>query len=275
MCVACAMFPVMNSLVKLLTAVYPFEEVVWVRVTVHLVLVSAVFLPRRGLALVRTRHPVQQLICSLGLLGATFFFFAVARYVGVAEAIAISFVAPLIIVFLAWPFLGERITVVRLASVVVGFAGVLIIIRPGSSVFQWATLSIVASAASYAIYQVMIRRLAAFDHSSTTVFYSAFGCSVVMSVLAPFGWKAPDNWANIGLLGLLGFLGGFGHYCLARALSYAPANLIGPFNYAQMIGAVIVGYFMFGEIPDAYTWLGSAVIVAAGLMVGWAGRKNF
>ena len=168
MLVACALFPVMNSMVKMLTAIYPYQEVVWVRLFAHLVLMSVVFLPRRGLALLRTRAPIQQVFCSLGLLGATVFFFSAAKYVGVTEAIAISFVSPLAVTFLAWPLLGERITLIRLASVVIGFVGVLIVIRPGSSVFQWASLMIVASAVSYAVYQIIVRRVAAVDSPATT-----------------------------------------------------------------------------------------------------------
>jgi drug/metabolite transporter (DMT)-like permease len=274
MCVACALFPVMNAMVKFLTGIYPYQEVVWARLAAHLLLMSAMFLPRRGLALLRTNAPWQQVICSLGLLGATFFFFSAAKYVGVTEAIAISFVSPLAVTFLAWPVLGERITPVRLASVVIGFIGVLIVIRPGTSVFQWASLSIVASAVSYAVYQIIIRRVAAVDSPATTAFYSALGCTLVMSVFAPFGWKTPDNWRDVAMMLSLGFFGGFGHYCVARAFTYAPANLIAPLNYTQMIGSVIVGYLMFAEIPDVYTWLGSAVIIAAGLLVGWNSRKR-
>jgi drug/metabolite transporter (DMT)-like permease len=111
----------------------------------------------------------------------------------VAEAISISFVAPLAVVFLAWPLLGERITVMRLLAVVVGFAGVLVVIRPGSSVFQWASVMLVGSATAYAVYQIFIRRVAGLDHPSTSIFYSAFGSTIVMSMLVPFVWKTPDN----------------------------------------------------------------------------------
>lgn len=274
MCVACALFPIMNSMVKLLTATYPYQEVVWVRLTAHLVLMSVVFLPRRGLSLLRTRAPLQQAICSLGLLGATVFFFSAAKYVGVTEAIAISFVSPLAVTFLAWPLLGERITLVRLASVLIGFAGVMIVIRPGSSVFQWASLMILASAISYAVYQIIVRRISAVDSPATTAFYSALGCSLVTAFFVPFNWKTPQNWQDLAMMCSLGFFGGFGHYCVARAFSYAPANLIAPLNYTQMIGSVVVGYLMFAEVPDAYTWLGSAVIIAAGLLVGWQSRKK-
>ena len=274
MCVACALFPIQNAVVKLLTSLYPFQEVVWVRLATHLVLMCLVFMPRRGLALLRTRAPVQQIICSAGLLGATFFFFSAAKYVGVTEAIAISFISPLVVTFLAWPILGERITPTRLASVVIGFVGVLIVIRPGSSVFQWASLLIVASSVSYAVYQIIVRRVAAVDSPATTAFYSALGCTLVMSLFVPFHWRIPDNWRDLALMLSLGVSGGFGHYCVARAFSYAPANLIAPLNYTQMIGSVAIGYLMFAEVPDFYTWIGSAVIIVAGLLVGWQGRKK-
>jgi drug/metabolite transporter (DMT)-like permease len=274
MCVACALFPAQNAVVKLLTGLYPFQEVVWVRLATHLVLMCIVFLPRRGLALLRTRAPLQQVVCSMGLLGATFFFFGAAKDVGVTEAIAISFISPLVVTFLAWPLLGERITLLRLASVVIGFAGVLLVIRPGSSVFQWASLLIVASAVSYAVYQIGVRRVSAVDSPATTAFYCALGCTLVTSLIVPFHWRTPDNWQDIALMLSLGVSGGFGHYCVARAFSYAPANLIAPLNYTQMIGSVVVGYMVFAEVPDFYTWIGSAVIIAAGLLVGWQGRKK-
>lgn len=274
MCLACALFPVMNSMVKLLTATYPYQEVVWIRLATHLVLMCAVFLPRRGFAVLRTKAPLQQVVCSLGLLGATAFFFSAAKFVGVTEAIAISFISPLAVTFLAWPLLGERITFIRLASVVIGFLGVLIVIRPGSSVFQWASLMIVASAISYAVYQIIVRRVAAVDSPATTAIYSSLGCTLVTSIFVPFHWKTPDNWVDIAMMLSLGLFGGFGHYCVARAFSYAPANLIAPLNYTQMIGSVVIGYLMFAEVPDFYTWIGSAVIIGAGLLVGWQSRKR-
>ncbi len=274
MCIACALFPVQNAFVKLLTGIYPFQQVVWVRLSVHLVLMCVVFLPRNGLGLLRTRSPIQQVICSAGLLGSTLFFFSSAKYVGVTEAIAISFISPLAVTFLAWPLLGERITVVRLASVVIGFAGVMIVIRPGSSVFQWASLMMLASAIFYAVYQIVVRRVAAVDSPATTAFYCALGCTLATSFLVPGHWKNPANWGDLAMMVSLGISGGFGHYCVARAFSYAPANLIAPLNYTQMIGSVAIGYLMFAEIPDVYTWCGSAVIIAAGLLVGWQSRRK-
>ena len=275
MCAACTLFPIMNGLVKLLAASYDATQIVWFRITLHLFLVALVFLPRQGMALFRTHRVGSQLVNSVMMLLSTLFFFSAVKYVGVAEAISISFVAPLMVVFLAWPLLGERITRLGLAAVALGFAGVLVVIRPGSSVFQWASILLLGSAICYAVYQIIIRRVAGVDHPATSIFYSVLLGAILLSVLVPFVWKTPVSWLDWLLLCSLGALGGLGHYCVAKAMTYAAANLIAPFNYTQMIGSVIVGYVMFAEVPDFYTWLGTALIISAGLLVGWqANRKR-
>lgn len=271
MCTACALFPIMNGLVKLLAASYDAQQIVWFRIFSHLVLVAAVFMPRMGLGLLRTRRVGTQIISSLMMLLSTLFFFSAVKYVPVAEAISVTFVAPLAVVLLAWPLLGERITRFRLFAVIVGFSGVLIVIRPGSAVFQWASVLLLGSAICYSIYQILIRRLAATDAPATSIFYSVLLGAALMTVWLPFVWKTPGNLLDWGLLCSLGMFGALGHYCVAKAMTHASANFIAPFNYTQMIGSVIVGYLMFAEVPDFYTWLGTAVIVAAGLLVGLHG----
>jgi drug/metabolite transporter (DMT)-like permease len=196
------------------------------------------------------------------------------RSIGVAEAISVSFVGPVLVVLLAWPMLGERISAVGFAAVALGFAGVLVVILPGSSVFQWASLLLVGSAAAYALYQIVIRRLGATDHPATTIFYSVLLGAILMSVLLPFVWRPPASARDWLLLCSLGALGGLGHYCVAKAMTCAPVNLVAPLNYTQMIGSVVVGYLMFAEVPDAYTWLGTALIVAAGVLAGWQSRRR-
>ena len=273
MCAACALFPVMNGIVKLLAASYEPQQIVWFRIVSHLVLVAAVFMPRMGLGLLRTRRIGTQFVSSVMMLLSTLFFFSAVKSIPVAEAISVTFVAPLAVVLLAWPLLGERITFFRLAAVVVGFAGVLIVIRPGSAVFQWASLLLLGSAICYAVYQILIRRLAGVDAPATSIFYSVLLGAIIMSIWLPFVWKMPTAWTDWALLCSLGVFGALGHYCVAKAMTYASANFVAPFNYTQMIGSVIVGYLMFAEVPDFYTWLGTAVVVGAGLMVGWQGRR--
>ena len=273
MCAACALFPIMNGFVKLLAVTYEPTQIVWFRIVIHLVLVALVFMPRMGLGLFRTRQIGSQLVNSVMMLLSTLLFFSAVKSVGVAEAISISFVAPLAVVFLAWPLLGERITARRVVAVVVGFIGVLVVIRPGTSVFQWASVLLLGSAICYAIYQIIIRRLAGVDHPATSIFYSVLLGAILMSMLVPFVWVTPRNWLDWVLLLSLGALGGLGHYCVAKAMTYASANFVAPFNYTQMIGSVIVGYLMFAEVPDLYTWAGTALIVGAGLLVGWQASR--
>jgi drug/metabolite transporter (DMT)-like permease len=273
MCIAGSLFPIMNGLVKLLAESYPPTQLVWFRVVVHLGLVALVFTPRMGLDLFRTRRIGLQFVSSLMMLMSTVLFFSAVKYLGVAEAISVSFVGPLIVVVLAWPLLGERITLMRLVAVAIGFAGVLVVIRPGSSVFQWASVLLVGSATCYAIYQVVIRRLAGVDHPATSIFYSVLLGSILLSFLVPFVWLTPRSWIDWLVLLSLGAMGGLGHYCVARALTYASANFVAPFNYFQIIGSVIVGYVIFAEVPDLYTWLGTALIIGAGLLVTLRARS--
>jgi drug/metabolite transporter (DMT)-like permease len=268
MLAAASFFPVMNGLAKLMSREYSSEQVVWARTVSHLVFALALVVPRHGWGIVRTRRPGVQFVRSLLLIGSTFLFFSAIRFVPIAQAASISFTAPLIVVLLAGPMLGERIRLSRVVAVTLGFLGVLVVIRPGAAVFQWASLLIVGSAACFAVYQILTRRVAGVDRPETSVVYSALVGSVLMSLIVPFAWRTPGSLADVALLGSLGVLGGLGHYCVARAMMYAAANLLSPFQYWQMVGSVIVGWWLFSEMPDTWTWVGTALIIGAGLYVG-------
>jgi drug/metabolite transporter (DMT)-like permease len=274
MCTAASLFPVMNGIAKLMSRDYSSEQVVWARTLSHLLFVLALFAPRYGWRIVRTRRPGAQFVRSLLLIGSTFLFFSAIRFVPIAQAASISFIAPLIVVLLAGPMLGERILPSRVVAVTIGFVGVLVVIRPGAAVFQWASLLIVGSAVCFAVYQILTRRVAGIDRPETSAVYSALVGSVLMSLLVPLSWRTPATWTDIALLVSLGVLGGLGHYCVARALLYAAANLLSPFQYWQMVGSVIVGWLMFAEVPDAATWIGTALIVGAGMYVGMTTREG-
>jgi drug/metabolite transporter (DMT)-like permease len=274
MCLAASLFPVMNGLAKLMSESYSSEQVVWARTVSHLIFVLVLFMPRAGLSMLKTRRPGVQFTRSCMLIGSTFLFFSAIKFVPIAQAASISFTAPLIVVILAGPMLGERITLSRVLAVVTGFVGVLVVIRPGAAVFQWASLLIVGSAFCFAVYQVLTRRVAGIDTPGTSVLYSALVGSVVMSFVVPFAWRTPAAWQDVALLGSLGVLGGLGHYCVARAMTYAPANFLSPFQYWQMVGSVAVGYYMFSEVPDAFTWMGAALIIAAGMYIGLWGQPD-
>lgn len=270
MMLAASLFPVMNGLVKLLSDAYSSEQIIWARTASHLVFVLLLFGPRHGgWRLLRTARPRHQIARSLVLLASTTCFFTGVKFLPLADAVAVSFASPFIVALLAVPFLGETLSLVRLAAVAVGFLGVLVVIRPGSEVFQWASLLMVASACCYATYQILTRHVASHDRPETSVVYSALVGALVMSAVVPFFWTTPQAFGDILLLASLGVLGGTGHYCVARALAYATASVVSPFHYWQIVGAVTLGYLMFGDLPDAYTWLGAALIIGSGLFIGW------
>jgi drug/metabolite transporter (DMT)-like permease len=274
MCVATTAFPIMNGIVQVLSRTYPSEQIIWARTAGHLLVVLLLVVPRYGVEVLATRRPAAQIARSLLLLGSTTLFFFAVKDVPLAKAASISFMAPFFVTLLAVPMLGERIDAKRLAAVLVGFCGVLVVIRPGSEVFQPASVLIVGSAFCYAVYQVFTRKVAGIDRPETSVMYSALIGTVVMSVVAPFFWIMPVSLADAGLMLALGLLGAGGHWCVAKAMTYGQASVISPFQYWQMIGSVLVGYVVSGMFPDAWTWLGAGIIVACGIALAVAESRR-
>lgn len=270
MCAAGTVFPIMNGTVQLLSPRYSSEQIVWARTTSHLIFVLALFAPKFGLVrLITTVEPKWQFARSVALLISTICFFTGVKSLALAKAASISFVAPFIVALLAWPMLSERISLQRMLAVIAAFCGVLIVIRPGSDVFQWASLYILSSATAYAFYQVFTRKVAGRDPPETSAIYSALLGTVILGAVIPWFWTPVQSLSDAALLISLGILGGLGHYFVARALTYAPASVISPFQYFQMIGSVLVGYLFMGNWPDQGTWLGAAIIISAGLYIGW------
>ena len=275
MCGAGLLFPVMSGFAKFLgESGYNSLQVSWARAFGHIVFMLAFFVPRLGLRMLRTRRPLIQLLRSSMLFGSNATNFFAITFIPLAKTASISLMAPLLVVPLARLILGERTTVARMVALCVGFAGVLIVIRPGTELFHWASLFAVASAAGYAIYQVLTRRIAGIDPPETSTIYSSVVGAFGMLLVLPFVWRTPESLRDILYFCSLGVIGALGHYLVARALTNAPANIIAPFQYMQLIGSVTVGYFFFGDFPDLLTWLGAAIIVASGLYIGWSQTRK-
>lgn len=274
MCLAVCCFACMNTLVKVLSPDFSSVQIVWARTLGHFLFVLALFVPRRGLAVLRSTQPVAQLSRSvLQVCSTTLYFFAL-RTVPLAEATSISFLSPLMVTLLAVPMLGERIDRGRLMVVLAGFVGVLIIVRPGSDVFQWSSLLILCSSGCYATYQVLTRRVAGTDSAETSAIYSAMLGSLATSILVPFFWTTPAHLSQVVMMLSLGLFGAVGHYCVARAMGLAPANIMSPFQYVQLLGAGLLGYLVFDNLPSVYTWIGASIIVASGLYMGWTESRR-
>jgi drug/metabolite transporter (DMT)-like permease len=273
-CGAGILFPVMNGFAKFLgESGYDSLQVSWARAFGHILFMLAAFVPRFGLGMLRTHRLGTQLLRSALLMTSNLSFFFAIITIPIAKAASISLTAPLVVALLAWPMLGERTTVGRLAALGVGFVGVLIVIRPGTELFQWASLGVVLSATCYAIYQILTRRIAGTDSPETSAIYSSIVGAFGLMFALPFVWKTPETMRDILYFCSLGILGALGHYCVARALHYAPANIVTPFQYMQLLGSVAVGYLFFGNFPDFLGWVGAAIIVGAGLSIGWSQRK--
>jgi drug/metabolite transporter (DMT)-like permease len=213
----------------------------------------------------RTRRLRIQLVRSLCLVIATMSFFGGLRFLPLAEASAITFLAPMFAIVLSMPVLGERPTRARWISAIVGFAGILVLVRPGSSVFHPATALLVVAALSNALYQLLTRKLPD-DTPHTTLFYSGLVGAVGLSALLPFADLPQSVSLRDGaFLFVLGLLAGLGHWALISAFLRAPASLIAPFTYLQMIWATMYGYVIFGQLPDGVSAVGMAIIVGSGV----------
>lgn len=272
MCAAAMCFSVMNALAKYLStkAGFSSQEVIWARNLGHLLFVIALFAPKRGIVgLLRSQRLGIQVIRSLLLLTSTVCFFVSLKFIPLALASSISFTAPFIVTALAAPMLGEKVGIQRWSAVVAGFIGALIVIRPGAENFHWASFLVIGSATCYAFYQILTRRVVGHDSPETTVTYSALVGTLLMSAAVPFDWRTPDEPGHIAMFLALGLLGGSGHYFIARALVQAPASIVSPFNYVQLIGATALGFLIFGDFPDLWMWIGAAIIVASGVFIVW------
>lgn len=254
-----------DATAKHLLVTYPLVQVMWGRFFFHLLVVVALTGPR-FITRLGTRVPALQAARSLLLLTTTGLFFAGLRTVQLAEASAIMFLAPIIMTVLSVPILGEMVGVRRWTGVAVGFAGAMIIVRPGGGFMEVGAALLLTAAVSNAAYQLITRKIRGVDHPMTTLFYTALAGTVVLSAAAPFAWVTP-TWTDWGLMALTGVCGGLGHLCLIRAFQSAPAAAVAPFSYTGLVWATIFGFTMFGDLPDRWTAVGATVIAASGLYI--------
>jgi len=267
---ATVLFVSMNSAVKYLGAHLPTVELIWARTLAHLLFMVALFAPAHGgWRLFVTQRPGLQLARSLLLLVSTSLFFTALRYVPLADATAVSFTSPFMVALLAGWVLRERVGGVHWLAIGCGFAGALLVIRPGVGTINPYLFLVVGNAACYAGYQVLTRRVAAYDRPETSVSYDAVVGTVLISAIVPFVWQTPARVEHWVLLAVIGLLGGLGHYCGARALVATPASTLAPLYYVQLISAATLGYVLFGDVPSGWTWAGAALIVASGVLIAW------
>lgn len=273
MCLSMFGFAVMDSISKFLVQSYPVMQTLWVRYVIYAGFAVLVARQKGVLRMARSRRPWLQFWRSiLAMLENAVFFLAFA-YLPLAETHAIAATSPLIVILLAAPLLGEKVGLHRWLAVLAGFAGVLLIVRPGLVSLEWPMALPLVGALMWGLYQIMLRLVARDDAPETTLLWSAFIGLGAATLVVPFQWE-PVTPAAWGFLLLIGILGAVCHYGLIRALDHADASAMQPYSYTLLVWASVMGFLVFGDIPALWTILGGAIVVASGLYTWHQDRKR-
>ncbi len=272
MLLAVALFPFMNAMVKMLRVDFDPAMIIWARYLSHFVLMLLLFLPWHGWTLFKSSQPILQTGRSILLLGATVCYFTALGYVPLATAAIIGFTSPFIVTALSIPLLGEQVGWRRWGAVLMGFIGALIVIRPGTAALHPMASLVVVTAICYGLYQIFTRKISASDKAATTITWTALVGALASSAVVPFFWQTPQTAKQIFLLTAAGMVGGLGHYFVVKAFQFAQASFLAPVAYGQIVGATLLGFVLFGELPDGWTWVGTSIIIGCGLYIGYRER---
>ena len=273
-CAALVCFAGLDTVAKWLTNHLPTLEVVWARYASHFALSMLIVNPWTLPGLFSTKKLGLQVGRSALLFGSTALNFVALHYLQLDQTATIAFTAPFFIALMAGPLLGEWIHWRRWLAIIVGFTGVLLVVRPGSAdgMSSIVILSLL-STLCYAAYNISTRFLAGYDTTGTTMFYTALVGFLAATVPLPFVWVTPTDPLVITGMIVVGAFGFIGHLFLVLAHRYAPAAILAPYIYTQLIWYVAGGFLVFGEVPSSQTLAGAAVVIASGLYLLYRERK--
>ena len=261
-------FSVIDSCAKWLSlSGLPSTEVVFVRYAGQFLLVMALFAPSRGRELVTTRRPWLEIIRGLCLLGSTICNFVAITYIPLTVTASISFAMPLVLCALSVPVLGEKVGWRRWLAIVVGFIGVLIIVRPGTEAFHPVVLLSLLGVVFAAFYFLLTRKLAGVDASTTQQFYTAFTATLCIAPFAFSGWVWPTDtptWIAFVVIGVAALVG---HQAITTAHRFAPASVLAPFNYSLIVYLTTSSWLVFNQPPDIWIFVGAPFVIGSGLYI--------
>lgn len=266
---AMACFASLDTATKYVTATVPLLMALWFRYAFQALATTIVVLPLRGLSVLRTAHPKFQLLRGVLLLMTSLFAFLSLRYMPVGEFTAIVMITPLIITLLASTSLGEKVSPVRWMLVAGGFAGTMVIIRPGAETFNWATLLPLGLVVCNSWFQVLTSKLARTEDPVTMHLYTGWVGTLLVSASLPFVWTSQLPWSSWALLMLMGLLATVGHFVLILAYQRAPAASLTPYLYAQIGFAMTGGWLVFSHVPDQWSMAGIVMIAVCGTGGAW------
>jgi len=258
------MFAGADALAKILADTFHPVQVIWFRQAGLLAGVLLILLIK-GRSILTTTQPGLQITRGLLVIVSSVAFVFAVRYVELADAVAASFVAPFFVTILGAVVLKEKVGIRRWLAVLVGFVGALIIVRPGMGVIHPAVMLVVLAAVFYSARQVIGRLLSDTDKTITTIAYTALVSSLILSIALPFYWQLPGSFDQWLMFFGIAVLGGVAEVLIIQALEICEAGILAPIHYTIIIWATVYGYLIFNDLPDRWTLLGTAIIVAAGL----------
>lgn len=256
----------------IMAAGVPLLVMCWARYLIHIVLVAGAMIPIKGRKVLKAKRPVDQILRGVIMLFATLSFFSALRYLPQAEATAINFLAPLLVLALAPILLKEPPKLSRWIAAIVGFIGVLLIIRPSAGLHPLGVIFGLITAVLFAAQFIITRRLAV-DDSITTLIWSGMVGTVLTTLLMPF--ILPEIWPLLQsfdvkhwlILSATGVFGALGHLLQIQAYQQAPASVLAPFVYLQILSAAGLGWLIWGQFPDALSWLGIGIVCSSGIVI--------
>lgn len=273
MVAAMMIVPFMDAIAKYLAADYPVTQIVWARFFFHFAIMAPIVLYRYGAGTLRPRQPGLQVVRGGFLLMATILFFTAIAVMPIADALALLFISPMVVTALSPMLLGEQVGIRRWTAVIVGFLGALIILRPGLGATQAGSFLAIGAGCAFAFYTLATRRLSGSAPPLVTLVYTAVLGAAVMSIAVIPVWVAPPP-GDLALMAGIGAIAAGGHFLLIRAFDFAPASLLAPYSYSEIVMATAVGWFIFNDFPDGWTWAGIAVIVGSGIYISWRERQK-
>jgi drug/metabolite transporter (DMT)-like permease len=273
MCLTVAFFACLDTTAKYLGNLMDPLEVAWARYTSAFVLTLFVSNPVTHPGLMKTRRPVLQIVRGSLLVASTVLNFFALRWLQLDEALSIIFTFPFIVAIASGPILGEWLGWRRWTAICVGFGGVLLITRPGFGEFNPGAVLSVASVICYGFYAVFTRMVSRVDSNQTSLFYNNAVGALVMLPVIPFVWTMPQNWKIAALMVGIGALGSIGHFFMISAHKLAPASVLSPYIYTQLIWVGILGYLVFDHVPNELTMVGAAIVICSGLYLLYRERQ--
>ncbi|MFO1413642.1 MAG: DMT family transporter [Burkholderiales bacterium] len=271
---AVAFFSASDAMIKWLAQRHPVPLLVWARWAAQVLAMLVWLAPSMGMRMVRTAQLRMQLVRGCLLIGSSAAFIAALKLMPLADATALNYTTPTIVIVLAVLFLHERFTVARAWFVAAGVLGMLMIVKPGADIFRAAALFPLISAACYSLYQITTRMLRGED-PRVTLFYPALVGTALMTLIWPwFGVASDLTWLDVAAMLAVGVSGTVGHFLFILAFQRAPASALTPFTYLQLVFATLVGWLAFGDLPDSLTFAGMTLIAGSGFLLTWYERRR-